>query len=86
MLRSRAAVGAQTRPCRMSRPLRPLAVLLALLALVVGSAACGSGRRSGDKSSADAGALIKDTFGAGHPIRSGRVDATLDVSSTASPA
>jgi hypothetical protein len=61
----------------VSRPLRPLAVLLALAALAVGPAACGGG--AGEKSSADAGALIKDTFGAGHAIRSGRVDATLDV-------
>ena len=58
------------------RPFRLLTVLLALAALAVGVAACGGG---GERSSADAGALIKDTFGAGHPIRSGRVDATLDV-------
>jgi hypothetical protein len=61
----------------MPRPIRPLAVLLAIAALAAGLTACGGG--AGEKSSGDAGALIKDTFGAGHPIRSGRVDATLDV-------
>jgi|GEM_PF-755131 len=64
----------------MSRlPFRRLAVLALLAALVAGLTACGS---SGDKSSgsgADATALLKDTFGADHPIRSGRVDANLDV-------
>jgi len=45
----------------------------------MGAAACGG---SDDKSSgADVGAptLLKDTFGPGHPIRSGRLDANLDV-------
>jgi hypothetical protein len=65
----------------MSRLLfRRLAVLALLAALTLGAAACGSG---GDKrAGADAGAtaLLKDTFGANHPIRSGRLDADLDVS------
>jgi hypothetical protein len=54
-------------------------ILLALLAaLTLGAAACGSG--GGDKSSsAGAPTLLKETFGANHPIRSGRVDANLDV-------
>jgi hypothetical protein len=64
----------------MSRLLFRRFVALALLAvLTVGVAACGG---SDDKSSgadADAPALLKDTFGANHPIRSGRLDANLDV-------
>jgi hypothetical protein len=65
----------------MSRlPFRRRLVVLALLAaLTMGLAACGG---SDDKSSgadADATALLKDTFGANHPIRSGRLDANLDV-------
>jgi len=60
----------------MPRHLRLLAVLLSAVLVAVGVAACGS---SNESSSADAGALIKDTFGKGHPIRSGRVDANLDV-------
>ena len=65
----------------MSRLLSRRLVVLALLAvLAMGAlAACGS---SDDKSSGadtDATALLKDTFGANHPIRSGRLDAHLDV-------
>jgi hypothetical protein len=64
----------------MSRLLsRRLVVLTLLVALATGLVACGA---SDDKSSgadADATALLKDTFGANHPIRSGRVDANLDV-------
>jgi hypothetical protein len=58
---------------------RRLAVLALVAALTMGPAACGGG---GDKSSgadADATTLLKDTFGANHPIRSGRLDANLDV-------
>lgn len=58
---------------------RRFAVLVLLAVLVMGVAACGG---SDDKSSgagADAKALLKDTFGANHPIRSGRLDANLDV-------
>jgi hypothetical protein len=64
----------------MSRLLfRRFAVLALLVVLTIGVAACGG---SDDKSSgadADAAALLKDTFGANHPIRSGRLDANLDV-------
>ncbi len=64
----------------MSRLLsRRLAVLALLAVLTMGVAACGG---SDDKSSgadADATTLLKDTFGADHPIRSGRLDANLDV-------
>jgi hypothetical protein len=63
----------------MSRLLfRRFAVLALLAVLTMGVAACGG---SDDKSSAnaDAPALLKDTFGADHPIRSGRLDANLDV-------
>ncbi|MDX6731828.1 MAG: hypothetical protein QOC54_1776 [Baekduia sp.] len=61
----------------MSRSAR-LPVLLLLLALVaLGASACGSGGSS--SRGGDATALLKDTFGADHPIRSGRIDANLDV-------
>jgi len=64
----------------MPRRLRPaallaLAALLGALALV----ACGGADDHGSASSDDAQALLRDTFGASHPIRSGRIDATLDV-------
>jgi hypothetical protein len=52
--------------------------LLVALALAVTLAACGSSS-SGDSGSTDAAALLKDTFGANHPIRSGRLDADVDV-------
>jgi hypothetical protein len=64
----------------MSRLLsRRFAVLALLVVLVLGATACGG---SDDKSSgagADAPTLLKATFGANHPIRSGRLDANLDV-------
>jgi hypothetical protein len=63
----------------MSRSSSRLAVLTLLVALALSAVACGS---AGDKSSgsgADAAALLRDTFGANHPIRSGRLDADLDV-------
>jgi hypothetical protein len=57
-----------------------LAVLALLAALALGAAACGGGdQASGSGSDADATALLRDTFGADHPIRSGRLDATVDV-------
>ena len=55
------------------------AVVLALLAALV-LASCGGGdSSSGSGGGTDASALLKDTFGSDHPIRSGRVDANLDV-------
>jgi hypothetical protein len=61
----------------MSRSARLVAVLLLLALAPLGVSACGgSDSSSGD---GDATALLKDTFGANHPIRSGRVDATFDV-------
>jgi hypothetical protein len=57
-----------------------LLVVLALVAALALSACGGGDSSSSAGSGADAGALLKDTFGADHPIRSGRVDATLDVS------
>jgi hypothetical protein len=61
----------------MSRRARLTAALLLIaLAAALGVSACGGGDGSGD---GDATALLKDTFGADHPIRSGRVDARLDV-------
>jgi hypothetical protein len=65
----------------MSRLLSRRFAVLALLAALatLGLVACGG---SDDKSSgadADAATLLKDTFGADHPIRSGRLDANLDV-------
>jgi len=62
------------------KPSRLVPLLLAVIALT--ASACGGGSSSsggGGGSSSDAAALLKDTFGQGHQIRSGRVDATLDV-------
>jgi hypothetical protein len=56
----------------------PLVVLALVAALALAS--CGGGDSSaGAGGGQDAAALLKDTFGADHPIRSGRADATLDV-------
>jgi hypothetical protein len=56
-----------------------LAVLALIAALALASCG-GSDDSSGSSASgSDARALLKDTFGANHPIRSGRVDANLDV-------
>jgi hypothetical protein len=78
MLRSRPLGAAMpVAPPSMSRSARLTAVLLVLALAALGLSACGG---SGDKSSGgDPAALLKDTFGADHPIRSGKVDATLDV-------
>lgn len=46
---------------------------------VAGLAACGSQNQSG---SADATALLKDTFGPGHPIKLGRLDLQVHLSGT----
>ncbi|WP_445149121.1 hypothetical protein [Baekduia sp. Peel2402] len=62
------------------KPSRLAVLLLTVIALT--ASACGGGSSSsggGGGSSSDASALLKDTFGQGHQIRSGRVDATLDV-------
>jgi hypothetical protein len=65
----------------MSRLPSRLAVLALLAALMLAVAACGGSddKASAGGSDADAAALLKATFGANHPIRSGRVDADLDV-------
>jgi hypothetical protein len=64
----------------MSRlPFRRLVVLALVAVLALGAAACGSGSSADKSSGADAPTLLKDTFGANHPIRSGRIDADLDV-------
>jgi hypothetical protein len=63
----------------MPRPIRLTVLLPLLAALALGASACGGGANSSGGSGADATALLKDTFGANHPIRSGRVDADLDV-------
>jgi hypothetical protein len=60
-------------------PSRRLVVLALLAALTLGAAACGGGSDKSSGSGSDATTLLKDTFGANHPIRSGRVDANLDV-------
>lgn len=60
------------------KPSRLVPLLLAVIALTV-SACGGGGDSSSGGSGGDAAALMKDTFGSGHPIHSGRVDATLDV-------
>jgi hypothetical protein len=62
----------------MSRPTRLVAVLL-LVALALGAPACGGSDSGSSGSGGDPTGLLKDTFGANHPIRSGRVDADLDV-------
>ncbi len=60
------------------KPSRLVSLLLVVIALTV--AACGGGdSSSGGGGDSGAAALLKDTFGNGHPIRSGRVDATVDV-------
>jgi hypothetical protein len=58
--------------------LRPVLLLLLLAAVALGATACG-GSDSSSSSGDDPAALLRDTFGADHPIRSGRVDANLDV-------
>jgi hypothetical protein len=64
----------------MSRLLsRRLAVLALLAVLTLGVAACGGSNDKSSGADADAATLLKDTFGADHPIRSGRLDANLDV-------
>jgi hypothetical protein len=65
----------------MSRLLFRRFAVLALLAVlaVVGLAACGGDNDKSSGANADAPTLLKDTFGANHPIRSGRLDANLDV-------
>jgi hypothetical protein len=62
-----------------SRRLAVLALLALLAVLVMGVAACGGGNDKSSGADADATTLLKDTFGADHPIRSGRLDANLDV-------
>jgi hypothetical protein len=62
------------------KPSRLVVLLLAVIALT--ASACGGGDDGGGSPAGgdgDAAALLKDTFGQGHPIRSGRVDATIDV-------
>jgi hypothetical protein len=63
----------------MSRISARLAVLALLAALALTAAACGGSSSGRSSSSGDPSALLRDTFGADHPIRSGRVDADLDV-------
>lgn len=67
----------------MSRlPFRRFAVLALLAVLTMGVAACGGSEDKSSGAESDATALLKDTFGANHPIRSGRLDANLDVDLT----
>lgn len=63
------------------KPSRLAALLLVVIALTASACGGGGGSSSGASGSGDgsAAALLKDTFGQGHQIRSGRVDATLDV-------
>ncbi|HET6508321.1 MAG TPA: hypothetical protein VFG42_16125 [Baekduia sp.] len=62
------------------KPSRLVPLLLAVIALTASACGGGSGAdASAGGSGGDASTLIKDTFGTGHPVHSGRVDATLDV-------
>jgi hypothetical protein len=61
----------------MPRPIRLLVALLTLVLTATGIAACGGGGNA--SSSGDASALLKDTFGANHPIKSGKLDLALDL-------
>jgi hypothetical protein len=61
----------------MSRIPRLLAVVLALAVIAVGAAACGDDNSASGGS--DAQSVLKQTFGPGHPIRSGRLDLSLDL-------
>jgi hypothetical protein len=56
-------------------PLRRLVALLLVAVTALAVAACGGG----DGGSQDAGSLVRQTFGADHPLRSGRIDATVNV-------
>ncbi len=56
----------------MRRIVLPLLVLLALAGAALGASACGSSS-SGD----DAQGILKDTFGGGHNVKSGKVDLAL---------
>jgi hypothetical protein len=62
----------------MLRPARILVVLLTLALAALGVAACG-GSGSSSSGTGDAQALLKDTFGPNHPIRSGKLDLSLDL-------
>jgi hypothetical protein len=62
----------------MHRPSRILVALLTLALAALGVAACGGGESS-SSGNADAQALLKDTFGPDHPIRSGKLDLSLDL-------
>jgi hypothetical protein len=62
------------------------ATRLALACLTVAAlAAAGCGGGDGGAPSADTARLLADTFGAGKPMRSGRIDLTLDVSAKGLP-
>jgi hypothetical protein len=64
----------------MPRTFRFLTILVLLALAALGVSACGSSSDGSSSSAAtDATALIKDTFATDHPIRSGRVDADLNV-------
>ena len=59
----------------MQVPTRLVLVSLSLAALVAGGCGGGDGASTGPQTAN----LLADTFGAGHPVRSGRIDLTLDV-------
>jgi hypothetical protein len=61
------------------KPFRLVPLLLAVIALTASACGGGDDTSAGGSGGGDAAALIKDTFGTGHAISSGRVDATLDV-------
>jgi hypothetical protein len=59
----------------MSRPHRAVAAILAVTLSAFGLAACGGGDGGGQS----AESLLKDTFGANKPVRSGKLSLSLDI-------
>ncbi len=63
---------------------RPVVVLLIAMALAVTMAACGSSDPD-TQARSGAGAVLRETFGPGKPVRSGRVDVAVTVDAVGLP-